>query len=161
VIRARDLPDDVAVVLCGHIHRQQVLRRDLCGRPLPAPVVYAGSVERTSFAERDEAKGFVMTTIGAGGTGGRLLTCEPRPLPARPMRVHDLRYPVASSLEREVRDAIAACPPEVVLQLRVPEALAGAEVLRAARLRALAPPKANVTVCVRRAGFSRGPGRPL
>ncbi|MCM2256694.1 MAG: metallophosphoesterase, partial [Vicinamibacteria bacterium] len=67
VVRAADLPADVAVVLSGHIHRHQVLRRDLRERPLPAPVVYAGSVERTSFAERDEPKGYVLATIGGGG----------------------------------------------------------------------------------------------
>ena len=44
---------------------------------------------------------------------------------------------------------LGAAPPDVVLQVRVPEALAGADVLRAARLRALAPPTANVTVSVR------------
>jgi len=150
VVRACDLPEDVAVVLCGHVHRHQVLWRDLRGRPLPAPVVYAGSVERTSFAERDEAKGFVMGVIGPGASGGRLAACEFRPLPARPMRVHE----VADSsrgprLEREIRAAIAAAPPDVVLQVRVPEALAGTEALRAARLRALGPPTANVTVSVR------------
>jgi DNA repair exonuclease SbcCD nuclease subunit len=151
VVRTSDLPEDVAVVLCGHVHRHQVLRRDLCGRPLSAPVVYAGSVERTSFAERDEAKGFVMAMIGAGVPGGRLVSCEFRPLPARPMRVHEVAgTSTALGLEREIRSAIVAAPPDVVLQLRVPEALLGAEVLRAARLRALAPPTANVTVSVRR-----------
>ena len=45
--------------------------------------------------------------------------------------------------------SIAAAPADVVLQLRVSEVLAGAEALRAARLRALGPPTANVTVCVR------------
>jgi len=151
VVRARDLPSDVAVVLCGHVHRHQVLRRDLAGRPLPAPVVYAGSVERTSFAERDETKGFVMATIGAGGPGGRLEACEFRPLPARPMRVHEVAESAdASRLEREIRAAIASAPADVVLQLRVGEALAGAEALRAARLRAMAPPTAHVTVAVRR-----------
>ena len=76
VVRASDLPADVAVVLCGHVHRHQVLRRDLRGRPLPAPVVYAGSVERTSFAERDEVKGYAMLAIEAGGRSGRLVACE-------------------------------------------------------------------------------------
>ena len=154
VVRTDDLPDDVAVVLSGHIHRHQVLRADLRGRPLAAPVVYAGSVERTSFAERDDVKGFVTLALGAGGRGGRLLECAFHPLPARPMRVHeveDAMHPV--SLERALRAAIAASPADVVLQLRVPEALAGAEVLRAARLRALAPPTANVTVSVRGARF--------
>ncbi len=151
VVRASDLPGDVAAVLSGHVHRHQVLRRDLRGRPLPASVIYAGSVERTSFAERDETKGFVIAAIGAGGPGGRLLACEFRPLPARPMRVHEVTAPVTTDgLEREIRDALAAAPPDVVLQVRVPEALAGAEPLRAASLRAFGPPTANVTVSVRR-----------
>ncbi len=146
VVQTRDLPHDVAVVLCGHVHRHQVLRRDLRGRPLNAPVIYAGSIERTSFAERDETKGWVMATLSPGGAGGRLVSLEFRPLPARPMRVHELIETDPVSLEREIRAAIAAAPPDVVLQLRVPEGLAGADVLRAARLRALTPPTANVTV---------------
>jgi DNA repair exonuclease SbcCD nuclease subunit len=151
VVRASDLPDDLAAVLCGHVHRHQILRRDLRGRPLPAPVVYAGSVERTSFAERDEVKGSVMLTIGCGGRSGRLVANEFRPLPARPMHVLEVAHTAtASSLAWEIRAAIAALPPNVVLQVRVPEALAGAEALRAARLRALGPPTANLTLAVRR-----------
>ena len=157
VVRACDLPDDVAVVLCGHVHRHQVLRVDLQGRPLPAPVVYAGSVERTSFAERDEVKGFVVATVAAGGPGGRLVAGAFRPLPARPMRVHEVAATSAGpALDREIEAAVAAAAPDVVLQLRVPAALCGAEALRAARLRALSPPGANVTVSPRGPG---GPGR--
>jgi DNA repair exonuclease SbcCD nuclease subunit len=156
VVRASDLPGDVAVVLCGHVHRHQVLRHDPGGRPLAAPVVYAGSVERTSFAERDETKGFVLASVGAGGRGSRLLACEFRPLPARPMRVHEVAatFP-ASGLEREIAAAVAAAPPDVVLQVRVPETLAGAPALRAARLRALSPPTANLSVSVRLSRNSR------
>ena len=51
VIRGRDVPAGVAAVLSGHIHRHQIIEHDLAGRPLAAPVVYAGSVERTSPAE--------------------------------------------------------------------------------------------------------------
>jgi DNA repair protein SbcD/Mre11 len=150
VVRAGDLPADLAVVLCGHVHRHQVLRHDgRAGRP-SAPVVYAGSVERTSFAERDETKGFVMATLAAGGTGGRLVACEFRPLPARPMRVHEVSHATtAQGLEREIRAVIVDSPPDVVLQLRVPEALAGAASLRASRVRALGPWTTNVTVAVR------------
>jgi DNA repair exonuclease SbcCD nuclease subunit len=151
VVRASDLPGDVAVVLCGHVHRHQILRHDPRGRPLRAPVVYAGSVERTSFAERDEAKGFVMATFGAEGPGGRLVACAFPPLPARPMRVHEVADTTAAhGLEREIRAAVAAAPPDVVLQVRVPEALARSEVLRAARLRLLHPATANVTVSASR-----------
>jgi DNA repair exonuclease SbcCD nuclease subunit len=149
VVRGGDLPGDVAAVLCGHVHRHQLLRRDLRGWPLPAPVVYAGSVERTSFAERDETKGFVMATLAPGGRGGRLLDCAFQSLPARPMRVLEVAERSAEGLEREIVDTLAAAPPDVVLQVRVPEALAGAAPLRAARLRALGAPTANVTVRVR------------
>lgn len=142
VIAARDLPRAAAVVLSGHIHRHQVLRRDLAGRPLPAPVVYAGSVERTSFAERDETKGYVTLTIAAAGSVER---CTFHPLPARPMRIHTLAGPL-SAVEDETRAVLAAAPPDVVLQLRAPAALAGAAALRAERLRAIAGPEANVEV---------------
>ena len=151
VVAARDLPGDVAVVLCGHVHRHQVLRRDLRGRPLPSAVVYAGSVERTSFAERDETKGFVMAEVGAGDGGGRLLACEFRPLPARPMRVHEVAASAsADELDRQVRAVLAESPADVVLQLRVSERLLAAGALTAARVRALSPPTANVTVTARR-----------
>lgn len=151
VIAAAELPTDVAVVLSGHIHRHQVLRRDLRGRPLAAPVIYAGSIERTSFAEREETKGFVLFTVGGGGAdggGGRLGGCDFRPLPARPMRIHEVsgRH---SSLEDELRAVLAAAPPDVVLQVRVPASLATHHALRADLLRTLGGPAANVTVSVR------------
>ncbi len=116
VVRASDLPGDVAAVLCGHVHRHQVLRRDLRGRPLPAPVVYAGSVERTSFAERDETKGFVLAAIGAGDRGGRLESLDFQPLPARPMRVHEVREgsalrPRAGAARGDRRGATRRPPP--------------------------------------------------
>lgn len=150
VVRADDLPGDVAVVLCGHVHRHQVLRHGLLGRPLAAPVVYAGSVERTSFAERDEVKGYVVATLGPGGTGGGLRGLEFRPLPARAMRVVEVADgDDTSAVERKIRAALASSPPDVVLRVRVPESLARSGALRAARLRALFPSTANVTVAVR------------
>lgn len=76
VIRVNDLPRDVAVTLSGHIHRHQVLRpKDR------APVIYAGSVERTSFAEVGETKGFVILQLTRAGLGG----FEFHPLPTRPL----------------------------------------------------------------------------
>jgi DNA repair exonuclease SbcCD nuclease subunit len=158
VVRAADLPGDVAVVLSGHVHRHQVLRRDLRGRPLPAPVVYAGSVERTSFAERDETKGFVLAAVGAGGAGGRLADIAFRPLPSRPMLVRTLRAR-PDGVERELREALACVPDDAVLQLRVPEGLASHPALRAGRLRALCPPTLNVTVAVPAAGPRTQPQR--
>ena len=60
VVRHRDVPCEFAAVLSGHIHRQQVLTEDLRGRPLASPVLYPGSIERTSFSEADEPKGFML-----------------------------------------------------------------------------------------------------
>ena len=67
VIRGQELPGTFAVVLAGHVHRHQILTRDLRGRDLPAPVLYAGSTERTSFAERGETKGFLRLEVEADG----------------------------------------------------------------------------------------------
>lgn len=159
VVRAAALPGDVAVVLCGHVHRHQVLRRDLGGRPLPAPVVYAGSIERTSFAERDETKGFVLAALTGGGPGGRLAACAFHPLPARPMLVYEVGDEAgADELERGLRAALEAAPPDVVLQVRAPPRLASA--LSASRLRALVPPGANVTLAVRSPRPTRTFSRP-
>jgi len=74
VVRRADLPRDAAAVLCGHVHRHQVLRAP--GQP---PVIYAGSTERTSWAEAGERKGFVVLRLSRAG----LESLEFRPLPER------------------------------------------------------------------------------
>ena len=150
VVRTGDLPDDVAAVLCGHVHRHQVLRRDLRGRPLSAPVVYAGSVERTSFAERDEPKGFVM----ASNRCRRRWWAAPRlrvPAASRApdARARAERHGRGPGLEQEIRAVIAAAPPDVVLQFARAECPGRRRCASAPRLRALVPATANVTVSVR------------
>ncbi len=73
VVPLRSLPGGFAAVLAGHLHRSQVLTRDARGRRLPAPVFFAGSTERTSLAERNEAKGYIRLDVVPDGTGrGRL-----------------------------------------------------------------------------------------
>jgi DNA repair exonuclease SbcCD nuclease subunit len=76
VIPRAALPRDVAAVLCGHVHRHQVLRAD--GLP---PVIYAGSTERTSRAEAGETKGIVLLSLDPDG----LVRHELRPLPDHPL----------------------------------------------------------------------------
>ncbi len=129
VIRTADLPRDVAVVLSGHIHRHQVLRT--AGRP---PVVYAGSVERTSFAEAPEVKGFVMLQLTRSG----LDRLEFRPLPARPMvtRTLSIRGISASEVHTRLVAAIESTPDNAVVQLRVESEMP--TVLTAAMVRAVA-----------------------
>jgi len=112
VIRAADLPLDVAVTLSGHIHRHQVLRP--ARRP---PVIYAGSIERTSFAEASETKGFVVLELTRSGLG----RFEFRPLPARPMMIRTLSFGDVDGMEAyaRVREAIDSTPGDGVVQLRV------------------------------------------
>lgn len=63
VIPQRALPEDAIAILSGHIHRRQLLGdRTELGRRIP-PVIYPGSIERTSFAEREEEKGFYEIEI--------------------------------------------------------------------------------------------------
>jgi DNA repair exonuclease SbcCD nuclease subunit len=155
VIRGRDLPGQFAAVLSGHIHRSQVLERDLSGRTLPAPVFYPGSVERTSLAERHEAKGFfTMTVAPEAGRGGRVVNHDFHELPARPM------FPVAidpagldaAALSRRLAEELSGLAPDAVVQVRIDGDLApGAEAaLRAGHVRGLHPPTMTVEIRLKR-----------
>ena len=55
VVRLQDIPPQFNAILSGHIHRRQILVDREVGA---GPVIFPGSIERTSFAEQDEAKGF-------------------------------------------------------------------------------------------------------
>ncbi|MFH1134871.1 MAG: metallophosphoesterase [Pseudomonadota bacterium] len=147
VIRAADIPRGLTAVLAGHIHRRQVLTRDLSGRPLAAPVFFSGSIERASFAEKDETKGYFILDVGPAG---RLENWSFKSLPARPMA--EVILPAASldrdQVEARLRAALSDLPGDGVVKIKVegrpkPETLA---VLSAASLRRLAPPTMNVSV---------------
>ena len=75
-----DLPDDAAAILCGHIHRQQILRNH---RNPDIPIILSGSTERTSFAEMNEEKGFchlVFSPITSRLTQIRFIPIRTRPM---------------------------------------------------------------------------------
>lgn len=75
VVSLSSLPRDFDVYVTGHIHRHQML-----ARPGATPVIHPGSTERTSFAEREEQKGFVMLDVDGPRWTHRFI-----PLPSRPM----------------------------------------------------------------------------
>lgn len=147
VIRLRDVPQDFSAVLSGHIHRQQVLTADLHDRPLETPVLYPGSIERTSFAEVGEPKGFMVVHVSRSEGRARW---EFRRLPARPM----IRQEIAaadldpSALDSVVRAIVAAAPPDAVLSIRVGGRLTDAHwrKVSAAYLRTFVPTTMNVDV---------------
>ena len=160
IVRGRDIPPGFAAVLAGHIHRAQVLTHDLGRRPLAAPVIYPGSIERTSFAERREEKGYYLVTL--------TLSSPPRvdplfvPLPARPMvrLTLDVGDRDQEAALRYVGAQLAALDPEAVvrIQLEGPNTQRAARWLTAARLRELAPASMNVSLPLPRPR-SFAPGR--
>jgi DNA repair exonuclease SbcCD nuclease subunit len=150
VVRGEDIPGGFAAVLAGHIHRNQVLTHDLGGRPMAAPVIYPGSVERTSFAERNEGKHYAIVEIEPTGDGvGRLAEASFVPLPARPMvdLVVEGGGLGAEALSRRIRTELASLDPDSVVRIEVTGPLPppAAQVLRAENLRALAPSSMNIT----------------
>jgi exonuclease SbcD len=155
VIRAREIPADFAVVLSGHIHRHQVLTTDLARRALDVPILYPGSIERTSFAEMDEPKGFMVVRLGQDE---RDVRWEFRPLPARPMVRQELDANAidAPALEASIRDVISKAPPDAVLSVRVAGSLTDAHwrAISSAKLRALVPRSMNVEITPA-GGFNR------
>ena len=143
IIPGRAVPSGFAAVLAGHIHRAQILRRDLGGRPLAAPVFYPGSTERTAFAERKETKGFWMLEFVRNAAGGAVAAQEFRELPARPMEIVDLcvdGMPVGE-LRLRLRRELRRVHPEAVVRVRFKDQdnRPANDGLSAAGIRALAP----------------------
>jgi len=154
VIRGRDLPAEFAAVLSGHIHRHQVLTRDLQGRPLAAPVLYPGSTERTSLAERDETKGFMIVEASADASAG--VRWQFHRLEARPLVLRELIVDTAAgaTLDARVRALLTGLPANAVLTITVSGRLAqqACRRLSTAHLRTLAP--ATMNIQLRAAGAS-------
>ncbi len=155
VIPAHGLPAGYAAFLTGHVHRSQVLTCGPSGRALTAPVLYPGSIERTSFAERNERKGYLTLRVAAGPRpGGTLVSWRFHELPARPMV--DLRFePLPGGMRQQsarLRSALSALSPDAVVRLHVRDASVpqAQRVLAADNLRRLAPPTMNVSVVMDR-----------
>lgn len=143
VVRLHDIPSEFRAVLAGHIHRHQVLTTDLGGRRLDAPVFYPGAIERTSVAEIDEPKGFMVVHVGESG-----VRREFRRLPARPMVRQDVVVDGMSErmLDSRIRAIVADAPSDAVLCVRVAGDITDEHlrVLTARRLREITPDTMNV-----------------
>jgi DNA repair exonuclease SbcCD nuclease subunit len=159
VIPSADLPPEVDAVFAGHIHRRQILvHRRPDGSPLP--VVYPGSIERTSFAERYEPKGYYDLTVGdASPDGRRRLEFEFVPLPARPMEDIVLGDDIDPRGVRESLQArLAGLDPDSIVRLGCVEGLPSAvrTAVTGKMLREVCPATMNLQFG---AGFFRRPPR--
>jgi DNA repair exonuclease SbcCD nuclease subunit len=151
VVRSRDIPEGFSAVLCGHIHRAQVLNSDLSGKPLRAPVIYPGSIERTSFAERKESKKFVLLKVAPDARPSeKPVDVMFIPLPTRPMEVLTIDEGCESvaALDRCVRRKLNQLDSNAVVRIQVPDSmpLEMSKVLNAKYLRTLAPSTMNISV---------------
>lgn len=146
VVRLRDVPTGFAAVLSGHIHRHQVVSTDLGRRPLATPVLYPGSIERTSVAEINETKGYLLVHLPTGAPVGWQFCA----LPSRPMIRRDLVVDGldATSLRLAVQEVIEGAPHDAVVSIRLSGALTALhwQAVSASTLRAMAPGTMNVEI---------------
>jgi DNA repair exonuclease SbcCD nuclease subunit len=150
VIRISEIPPAFGAVLCGHIHRFQVLSKDLRGRQLSSPVFYPGAIERTSFAEKNEKKDYVTLVIETQGRrAGRLTQWKFHELYARPMVQLEVHPEMmnAAELEAWIKNSLAELPWDSVVKLKIHGVISDEtmQVLSAPTLRSLAPQTMNIS----------------
>jgi DNA repair exonuclease SbcCD nuclease subunit len=152
VIPIRDIPLGFDLTLAGHIHRHQVLRHDLNGRKSPCAVIYPGSTERTSFAEKDDPQGFVILDLPGLHCGQKApIQYRFHPLTTRRMIQVDISTHghTEEQLTAYIKARLAELPPDAIVQLRVHASPAhAAHRLSHKALRAMAPPTMNVTAAM-------------
>ncbi len=95
VIQIKDLPEEYNLFLSGHIHRHQELSFRKNNRLYQ--VLYAGSIERTSFAEIEETKGYYKIMLEMTKNNNILMRKGFVPLPAREMFLLDIDYEADNS----------------------------------------------------------------
>jgi|GEM_PF-649036 len=113
VVSRRLVPREFDYVAAGHIHRHQILETPHADGP---PIVYAGSPDRVSFAERDEPKGAVLIECNGSGLNHRFLEHAVRPMRLIPMNISGRSR---SEIIDSVVEQIHSAPPETLVSLRV------------------------------------------
>jgi len=137
VIGLDQIPDSLDLVLSGHIHRHQVLQTKQ-----KIPIMYPGSIERTSFAERFETKGFILLHLS-----GTLVDWEFKPLPTRAM--HEIVLPknltTKPDMKHMVRKFAEALAPDIILRVKT-TTTQQLKHLKVADLRNLLPETMHITL---------------
>jgi DNA repair exonuclease SbcCD nuclease subunit len=149
-IRVSDIPDGFTAVVNGHIHRAQILIRDhFTGKRIP-PVIHPGSTERTSFAEKDEEKGFIILELDLNKTRSMIHEIHFESLPTRKMvridlepieiKKGELRRCVQNILQDQQKDSIV----QIRIRQRLPSKILGE--ISNPKLRDMVPETMNVSV---------------
>lgn len=149
VIRIGDISPKFSAVLAGHIHRFQVLAQDLKGKALSAPVFYPGSIERTSFAEKNESKGYLILEFETENTAATALKRWTfHELPSRPMIQLELHAAgmKATDIQVWIQSRLFDIPQDSIVKLNVHGKIfkPAMAVFSAPCLRTLAPESMNI-----------------
>ena len=147
VIRIKDLPGDFDCILSGHIHRKQVLPKNFKNNSSVPPIIYPGSIERTSFAEKDEEKGFFKIDFCNEREAWNLNKLEFVKLPARPMV--DLNFYCnsieKSLIESQLRSLLLKINSDAIVRINCPYENTK-KILTSKLLRDIAPISMNVNL---------------
>ncbi len=151
VVNIHDIPPEFCCVLSGHMHRWQVLDRDLARIPCATPVLYPGSIERTSFAEKDEKKGYLILQINSYDEEmNQPFQWQFNELPVRPMV--QLEYDATANgtmhFETWLRERMSRIPEDSVVKIRIrgEPSPAVLKMIRADTIRSRVPMTMNVSV---------------
>jgi DNA repair exonuclease SbcCD nuclease subunit len=146
VINGANIPGDFAALLTGHIHRAQILTQTLNGESLATPVIYPGSIERTSLVERDEVKKYVILDIGSAG----IINTRFIPLKTRPMvnLVYDVKNPDRRIVTSHLKHALQNIDKNAVVRIQLKGRAAPllSTYLSSGLLRQIAPPTMNISL---------------
>ncbi len=142
VVNIDDIPSNLTAVLSGHIHRSQILRT-----ADHIPVIYPGSTERTSFAERSETKGFYDIRICANDRNDQLVKTDFIKLNARPMTDIMINNSITENeLEGYLAEKFSSLHPESIVRIRTCNAIDRKikSKLTSGFLRNIAPARINI-----------------
>jgi DNA repair exonuclease SbcCD nuclease subunit len=132
------------------MHRHQVLRKDLRGRPVAVPFLYAGAIERTSFAEKEERKGYMTIDIEHGDGAKCCARWQFHELPVRPMVQLEIAVNGmdGTGLVSWLKSELAKIPVDSIVQIKAYGQVDGdlPRILRAESMRSLTPKTMNVEI---------------
>ena len=135
--------------LSGHIHRSQIIRKGLDDKPLQVPIVYPGSIERTSFVEREEKKGYYIIEINSRQPVKFIFN----ELPERPM--HLLEIDTSEISDEQVNNIIYAqvknLEKDSIIRIRLSDSDKDRNYknITAEYLRSLVPETINISLSIR------------
>lgn len=110
--------DTFQAYLSGHIHRHQILDTENTVEGSSVPFIYPGSIERTSFAEKDEVKGFTILEFFEQKPPAVIF----KELPSRTMHAFTISHKSIDrdSVEDNVRSEVIELPQDAIVKIESP-----------------------------------------